>query len=472
MFKSIFERLFWTNVTILMIVFLSISLTLTIFITNYTTEKQYDTVIKASKSIEYITISLQIEDTDVRSAALYRQTLNSWADFVNSDITIVNGSGEVFASTSNVTSAPSEYVNKVLDGKIVKERGKFGGFYSKTVLTIGVPIAYKGDIIGAIFFNTMTPDLNKTVMEILYIFLLSSSVTIIMAFIFLYFQSRRISRPIKEINKAAMDIAAGKFDQRVAVTSNDEIGQLASSFNFMADSLQRLENMRNSFISDVSHELRTPMTSISGFVQGILDHTIPYDQQDKYLNIVLNESVRLTKLVNDMLDVSKMENAEYKLDIIQFDITELTRLCIIQLEQRISDKNLELDIDFEQDSMNVLADKDSIRRVIINLLDNAIKFSYDNTKIKLKIWSNAKNVMVSIGNFGIGIEHENLRYVFDRFYKTDKSRSNDKKGAGLGLSLVKNIISCHNQKIWVESIDTKEGTNVKYTTFTFTLEKA
>lgn len=472
MFKSIFERLFWTNVAILMIVFFSVSLTLTVFVTNYSATKQYESVVKASETIQYMTVVLQIENSDARANSLYRQTLSSWSKFVNADITIVNASGEVFASTSTVTRVPSDYAEKVLDGKIIKERGKFGGFYNKKVLSIGLPINYNDDIIGGMFFNTTIPDLHRTVIEILYIFLLSSGTTIILAFFLLYFQSRRISKPIKEINSAAMDIAAGKFDHRVEVTSSDEIGQLSSSFNFMADSLQRLENMRNSFISDVSHELRTPMTSISGFVQGILDHTISQDDQDKYLNIVLNESVRLTKLVNDMLDVSKMENSEYKLDISKVDITELIRLCIIQLEQRISDKNLELDVDFEEDTMFVLADKDSIRRVVINLLDNAIKFSYDNTKIKISARTNQKNILVSIGNFGIGIENDNLRYVFDRFYKTDQSRSDDKKGAGLGLSLVKNIISCHNQKIWVESIDTKQGSAVKYTTFTFTMEKA
>lgn len=472
MFKSIFERLFWTNALILLLVFISISITLTLFVTTYAMEKQYDLVTKASDSIEYMTISLQIESNNAQSTTLYKHTLDSWAEFANADITIINSYGEVFASTTTVMSIPEESAKSVLNGRVIKERGTFGGQYPKKVFTVGLPISYKGNIIGGMFFNTMMPDLNKTVLEVLYIFLLSSVMTIIVAFIFLYFQSRRISKPIKQINRAAMNIAAGKFDNRVDIASGDEIGQLASSFNFMADSLERLETMRDNFISDVSHELRTPMTSISGFVQGILDRTIPPEEEEKYLQIVLDESVRLTKLVNDMLDVSKMENSEYKLDISEFDITELVRLCIIQLEQRIDSKNLELDVDFEKDNISVLADKDAIRRVVINLLDNAIKFSYENTKIQIKVWTQSKNAFISVGNFGIGIENKNLRYVFDRFYKTDKSRGNDKKGAGLGLALVKNIISCHNQKIWVESIDTKEGSAVKYTTFTFTLEKA
>ncbi len=471
-FKSIFERLFWTQIIVLALVFISISITMTVFILNYTTQKQYESVMKASSSIEKITASLHIENNSILARSIYREMLSMWSDLINADITITTPDGAIFATTNTMTHVPSEYIKRVSDGAIVKSMGRFGGYYKKDVYTVGVPMVYNNTIIACTFFNTPLPDLHKTVMEILCIFLLAGSVTIIVAFVFVYFQSRRISRPINSVNKAVLEIASGKFDHRVAVTSNDELGQLASSFNFMADSIQRLDEMRNSFISDVSHELRTPMTSISGFVSGILDHTIPPEEEEKYLKIVLEESQRLTKLVNDMLDVSKMENAQYTLDITEFDINELIRLCIIQLGQRIDDKNLELEVDFDNDVQNVLADKDSIRRVLINLLDNAIKFSFENTKITIRVWVENKKVNVSVGNFGIGIEKENLRYVFDRFYKTDKSRTKDKKGAGLGLSLVQNIISYHKQNIWVESLNVKESTNTKYTTFTFTLEKA
>lgn len=471
-FKSIFERLFWTQIIVLMLVFVSISVTMTVFILNYTTQKQYESVMEASKSIEKITASLHIENNSMLARGIYRDMLAMWSDLVNSDITITTPDGIIFATTNTITRVPSDYVKKVSEGGIVKVMGNFGGYYSNRVYTVGVPMVYSNTIIACTFFNTPMPDLHKAVLEIILIFLLSGSITIIVAFAFVYIQSRRISRPINSVNKAVLEIASGKFDHRIAVTSDDEIGQLASSFNFMADSIQRLDQMRNSFVSDVSHELRTPMTSISGFVSGILDHTIPPEEEEKYLKIVLEESKRLTKLVNDMLDVSKMENAQYTLDITEFDINELIRLCIIQLGQRIDDKNLELDVDFQSDVQNVLADKDSIRRVLINLIDNAIKFSFENTKITIKSWIENKKVYVSVGNFGIGIEKENLRYVFDRFYKTDKSRTSDKKGAGLGLSLVQNIITYHKQNIWVESLNVKDSPNTKYTTFTFTLEKA
>lgn len=231
-----------------------------------------------------------------------------------------------------------------------------------------------------------------------------------------------------------------------------------------------MNDTHSEFISDISHELRTPMTSVSGFVGGMLDGTIPPEKHPEYLKLVYDESVRLTKLTNDMLEMSKMNSSEYKLDISSFDINELIRRCIIQLEQRISLKNLELEINFSAEIIKVLADKDAIQRVIINILDNAIKFSFENTKIIISSWYKDGKAYVGIGNFGIGIENGETKHIFDRFYKTDKSRTSDKKGAGLGLSMVKNIISLHKQQIWVDSSETKTGTGVKFTQFTFTLK--
>jgi len=186
--------------------------------------------------------------------------------------------------------------------------------------------------------------------------------------------------------------------------------------------------------------------------------------------LVYDESIRLAKLTNDMLEMSKMSSSKYKPDISEFEINELIRRCIIQLEKQISDKNLELEVNFDAEAIRVLGDKDAIQRVIINILDNAVKFSFENTKIIISTWFKDKKAYVSIGNFGTGINNEDIKHIFDRFYKTDKSRTSDKKGAGLGLSMVKNIISLHKQQIWVDSSETKSGTGVKFTKFTFTLQ--
>ena len=472
MFKSVLTRLFWTNVAILIFVLASISLGMTGFLGNYVYQQQLDMATKAAENIEHLTAVLQIENRDYRSDEIYNSTLYSLSKIVNSDITVINVTGEVYASTNEIRRVPATLMTEVLSGHTIIRRDYFGDYYSGKVFIIGIPLKYQDRVAGGIFFNTQLPKMQDTVIRYLNMFLLSCVFAILLAFIFVYVQSRRITAPIKEINRAVLNIASGHFDQRLKVDTPDEIGQLASSFNYMAASLEHLEDMRSQFISDVSHELRTPMTSISGFVQGILDGTIPPERQDEYLTIVRDECQRLVRMTNDMLEMSKMSSAEYKLDISTFDVNELMRLCIIQMEQKISSKNLELDVDFSSETMNVVADQDAIRRVIINILDNAVKFSYENTKISISIYGEDGKAYISIGNFGIGIAENEIKNIFDRFYKTDKSRNDDKKGAGLGLSMVKNIINLHKQHIWVESSDAKEGSHAKFTKFTFTLELA
>lgn len=474
MFKSIFQRLFWTNAMILLLVFISVAVSVSIFVNHYTTSKQIEDIISVSDTVENWSVAMQIESTDDRLRVAYRRTLQSWAQFLDADIIVVNQNGELTDSTCDILTVPENSLDDIINGRRSIRKTTFNGAYSDKVLSIGLPVRYQGSIVGAMFFNTRLPRLRQTAAELLLLFIIASAFSICAAFILVYIQSRRISKPIGDINRAAQDIAAGNFSGRVNVTSRDEIGQLASSFNFMANSIEDLENQRQSFVSDVSHELRTPMTSMTGFVEGILDGTIPDDKRDDYLKIVLGETKRLTRLVNDLLEMSKMSSSEYKLNIKKFDMNELMRMCIIELESRITDRNLDLNVDFSQDTLNVLGDEDAIKRVVINLMDNAIKFSYPNTTIGINTFIEDGRAHISVGNFGDGIDGADLSNIFNRFYKTDKSRTNsqNRNGAGLGLSFVKNILTLHKQSIWVESIDTKEGSKAKYTKFTFTLELA
>ncbi len=472
MFKSIFSRLFWTYTMIILIIFMFVSAVMGVVLNEYVLRQQENDILAASGVLEQMTGAYQIEETDIRARNAYKQSLMHWARFIHGEIIVTNADGEVSQATGTVRTVPRDFVETVVEsGKPFRKKSDFGGAYDTDVFTVGVPVRYNGSIVGAMFFNIYMPLLRKTLMGLFSAFLIAIFCSMAVAFVLVYIQAKRISKPIREINNAARDIAAGNFSHRVAVSSCDEVGQLASSFNFMADSIEETEKTRSRFVSDVSHELRTPMTSITGFVEGILDGTVPEEKRDYYLNIVLEESVRLTKLVNDLLDMSKMASSEYKLNITEFDINELIRICIIGLSNKLEEKNLDLNIDFAEDSLKVMADHDAIMRVVINLLDNAIKFSYSNTTIGIKTWVDGNKVNIRVGNFGAGISREDLSNVFKRFYKTDKSRNN-KSGAGLGLSFVKDILALHKQSIWVQSDDAKEGSDAKYTTFTFTLEKA
>ena len=471
MFKSVFTRLFFNNLVMVftaMVVFMTAFM---IFINDYITDSQFETDLKAARNIEFMTVSMQIENPNYRNYQIYNSMIRQYAESIDSEITVVDSSGNVYASTNRIKTVPEDFNKRLFSGEIFSTKSDFGSVYEKKVYVVGVPIKYRNGIVGGIYFNTRIPELRPRVSEYFVILLMAGLLSLIVGAVLTYILGRRITNPIKKLNKAVLEIASGDFSKRIDVTDG-EIGQLASSFNHMASSLERLETMRAGFISDVSHELRTPMTSISGFVGGILDGTIPKEKENEYLQIVYNESVRLTKMTNDMLEMSKMQSSEYKLDISKFEINELIRTCIIQLGQKIENKNMEPQIFFNPEKINVIADKDAVKRVIINLLDNAVKFGFEETNIVIRTKMSNKKVYVSVGNYGWGIDKNEINSIFDRFYKTDKSRSEDKKGAGLGLSLAKNIVNLHNQKIWVECVDAEQGTGTKFTEFIFTLDLA
>lgn len=471
MFKSIFGRMFWTYAILLLLVITTISISMALLLSNFYERKEVEQIASVAQTIEYWTSQLQVEQTDAQSARAYEHMLHSWSRLIMSDITVADRNGDILDSTCGIKSIPDSLKKSLSDDSVTVKKSDFGGFYSHNVLTVAFPVRYKDNRIATIFFNRGIPELRKTVIELLMMFLISSLFALCFAFVMVYIQARQISSPIVAINKAAGMIAAGNFSERVNVTTNDEIGQLASTFNFMASSIEKSEKNRRRFVSDVSHELRTPMTSISGFVQGMLDGTIPEESRDDYLKIVLEESTRLTRLVNDMLEMSKMQSDQFRLNITEFDINELIRTCLINLEKRIEDRSLDVEVDFRPERLTALGDKDQITRVMINLFDNAIKFSHPGTTIEIKTWIANGKVHVSVSDTGDIVSSNDIRHLFDRFYKTDTSREKDRTGAGLGLSLVQNIINLHNQQITARCIpneDLKSGV----TTFEFTLEVA
>ena len=284
--------------------------------------------------------------------------------------------------------------------------------------------------------------------------------------IVVYFITERISSPLREMSRAAKEYAAGKFDVRVPVKGKDEIAELAVAFNNMATSLQNLENMRSSFVSNVSHELRTPMTSIAGFIDGILSGAIPQEKQGYYLQLVYEEVLRLSRLVTTLLDLSRIQAGDRKFVSTNFDIAEMARQILISFENRIEQKHLNVEFDCAEDRLMAYADRDAIYQVLYNICDNAVKFSKEGGVYRLSLLAKDKKIFVSVYNEGIGISPEELPMIFDRFYKSDKSRGLDKKGVGLGMYITKTIIDAHGQEIWVKS---EYGS---YCEFTFTLQQS
>ena len=274
-----------------------------------------------------------------------------------------------------------------------------------------------------------------------------------------------IIRPIDNINNVAKRLAKGEVEKRVVVKCNNEIGELAESFNMMAECLEKSDTKRREFISNVSHELRSPITSIKGFIGGILDGVIPRDRENYYLKIVYDEVDRLARLVNDLLDMSAMESGKFNLAITEFDINQVISLCILNLEHKIQEKGLNVKATFHNNRAYVLGDRDRIIQVVTNIIENSIKYSNDDGEIKIDVYSKGEKIYVDIFNSGECIEEKELNKIWDRFYKSDKSRTN-KLSTGLGLPIVRSILSQHNEDIWVKNI---EGKGVS---FIFTLKKS
>lgn len=482
MFKTIFGKLMWSNIAILLVSFLLTGIMLFSILGTYVIDQKAASLIEVAPMISEMTVSMQIEQNDTFYKSLYLKNLETISLISSTHIIVTNSEGQIFAKTSHIstdkTDIEKEYMTEPLNGEVSKTTGNMGGIFSEKVLTVGYPIKYNEQIVGVVFLNVPMPNLNRDRHNVARLFIIVSAVVLLIAFVILYIISQRMSRSLKSINQAAKNIASGNFKARVDVKSKDEIGQLGATFNYMADSLRQLDDTHASFIANVSHELRTPMTTISGFIENVLNGTIPKERQDEYLSIALSESKRLARLVSDMLDISKMSMGQFSVDMKPFDLAELIRLTIIKFESAIDEKNLEVDVDFPAEHINVIADKDSISRVVTNLMDNAIKFSEPSSQLSVKVFLKGGKAYTAITNDGFGIDSEDLAHVFDRFFKTDKSR-NDKKGTGLGLYLVKNILSLHGEKIVVNSVDIPDeefGDNpnhpAKRTTFIFSLELA
>ncbi len=282
-------------------------------------------------------------------------------------------------------------------------------------------------------------------------------------FFAIYAMTYRLTKPLKLMSEASRAMAKGDFSKRIPVMTDDEIGELSVSFNQMTNSLVQLEEMRKSFVANVSHELKTPMTTIGGFIDGILDGTIEPEKRNYYLTIVSDEVKRLSRLVQSMLSMAKLESGEFVLKPELFDFREMLCTIVISQEQRIEAKKLNIKGLDEVESISVNADKDLIHQVIYNLVDNAIKFTDESGTIGFRVKRDNKKLVFTITNTGKGIPENELPHVFERFYKADKSRSANKNSTGLGLYIVKTILKAHGGGIAVTS---KENS---FTSFSVTL---
>ncbi|MDD4715161.1 MAG: HAMP domain-containing sensor histidine kinase [Oscillospiraceae bacterium] len=390
---------------------------------------------------------------------IYWDMLDFFAEYSNSYLVLSNSHGQILCSTdgreSNYykdSSIPASITRAIITHGEYAGTSTLGGLFRTNRLVVGKPVAIGNYMAGIIFAAADTSSVTEMWRAMISIFFITALSVLCIAFVSSSLASLRQTRPLKEMADATRKFGHGEFGVRV----NDygrkaEIGALASAFNAMAESLGQAEARRQEFVANISHELKTPMTTIGGFIDGILDGTIPPEYQQKSLEVISRETKRLSRLVRQMLDVSQLQSAGSSTQMSAFDITEVMRRILVGLEPKISRRRLDVDASLPNDPLLVWGNEDDIIRVGYNLLDNAIKFSPEGGGIRLSIAVSGGKAYVSVRNEGEEIAPSELPFIFDRFHKTDHSRSIDRDGVGLGLYIVKTILNNHNENITVTS---------------------
>ena len=469
--RSTFSRTFFSAAMVLLMAMLLIGTSFQALVKNYLTEEAMEglkndgNAISALASAYYTEGTLNHEDFLVNLSFVSQV---SQADAVICDSTgrLVLCSRAPFGCGHQGLSVSPDFLQNVFSTGCVTTTGIIQGLYEEERFVAAVPITDSlGYGVGIVIVSTPMERVNHILQKISDTYLFVSVLVVVLAVVMMSLLARHQSKPLREMAKAANDFGHGNLNARVQVDpkSSDEVQDLALAFNNMASSLQQSEYQRQEFVANVSHELKTPMTTISGFVDGMLDGTIPPERHKHYMHMVSDETKRLSRLVRSMLDISRLQDQDIPEEKkSRFELQELAGQVLITFEQKIDSKNLNVDVDFPGHPTYTHAVPDYITQVIYNLLDNAVKFCPEGGDLGLKIRIGTTKLYVSISNSGETIPQSELPLVFDRFHKLDKSRSQNRDGWGLGLYIVKTIVCRHGEDI---SVTSQNGV----TTFTFTL---
>ena len=474
--NTLFWRLFWAFVGTLIMTVLVLSFTMVALLR---AERQSAYEAEVRLQARDVAGMMQMQD----SANLWRLNPNmgsavQWKieeihEIYDADVWLVNLNGSYLALGDEQTEDAitdhrvTEQIWRVLSGSEIRVQGLIEEL-GDGVVTIGVPWYGSGmfidRVMGAVLLHISVDSLQVDYSDLVRYACFAGVLALIIGTIMALIIARHQSRPLRQINEAVKAFAGGDFERRVEIAGDSEMAQLGASFNRMAEEISNLDQSRKSFVANVSHELRSPMTCIQGYVQGMLDGTIGEEEKPKYLNTVLSETQRLTRLVGELLELSRYESGKMPLNKTVFDINELILSVLFKYEQKIEDKSIQMDISFKEQPCYVLADSDRITQVLTNLIDNAVKFTQEGRC--MMVWTNVldSRVHVTVKNEGAGIPAEDIPFIFERFYKVDKAHTSG-MGTGLGLSIVKKIMEQHEQSITVNS-------SGSMTTFVFTLEQA
>lgn len=397
---------------------------------------------------------------------IVKPQIDAMASYLQSFIWIVNHDGQVTVDSQNrLTGKTIDSFDPAAGGGQTYSIGTYYGQFSSDVLSVSAPITGNFNTYGYIVIHLPMKLITEEQNGILNIMYITAAILFGLSLIILLFFTKTVYLPLKKITYAATEYAAGNLSYNISLHTQDEMGYLANTLNYMAMELNKMEEYQHKFIANVSHDFRSPLTSIKGYLEAIIDGTIPPELYEKYLNIVIAETERLNKLTQGMLTLNSLDSKGF-LTRTNFDINRVIKDTAAAFEGTCNARGITFELTFNDSIQMVYADLGKIQQVLYNLIDNAIKFSYENSVIYLQASEKHEKIFVSVKDTGAGIPKDSIKKIWDRFYKSDPSRGKDKKGTGLGLAIVKEIIQAHDENIDVVST---EGVG---TEFIFSLPKA
>lgn len=486
--SGIFRRYFLSSFTIILASFIVLGTALALVVPSVWMKERLNSLEEIARSVtqntENVLDSNYYGKANKNAVMMICNNLSQISNATEADVFIINENGEVVYCKDAMDpnnkgecfvhdqyQIPSSVLEIISDGEKYKTIGTMDGMLAANNLIVAIPLMLNDEFRGAVVATQgVSNGLWVYVAVIARMFFIATLLALFFTLILSYFVSYRLTKPLREMSAASKQYALGNFSSRIKIkekkhrrVGNDEINELAMSFNSMAAAIEAQEESRRTFVSNVSHELKTPMTSIGGFIDGILDGTIGEEDEKKYLKIVSDEVKRLSRLVTGMLNMSKIEEGKLQVNRTEFDLSDMLFRTLLSFEQIIESKNIEIK-GLENISENkVNADKDMINQVIYNLVDNAVKFTPEGGCIEVSSERENGKAIMKVRNTGDGIAPSEIGKIFDRFYKIDKSRSYDVKGAGMGLFIVKQLIELHGGKI------TATSTEHEYAEFIFDL---
>lgn len=397
---------------------------------------------------------LYTSDTSLESV---KNQLDILSVYLDADIRIINPSGRMVVTTEHPLNVDEVEIIENFDPTITANSyynvSTFFDSYEEPMLNVIAPITNDYKVNGYVVIHASMTSINESCDSLLTISYITMCILFLLSIIILIFFTEIVYKPLRKITYATEQYASGNMHYEFQVDSEDEMGYLAACLNYMASEIARSEDDQKKFVANVSHDFRSPLTSVKGYLEALLDGTIPPELHEKYLQIVLNETDRLTKLTNSLLTLNNLNTKGMMLDKTDFDINKVIRNTAASFEGTCRQKTIAIELVLTGDTMYVNADMGKIQQVLYNLLDNAIKFSHSDSIIRIETSEKKNKLLVSVKDSGIGIPKDDLKLIWERFYKSDSSRGKDKKGTGLGLSIVKEIIASHGEHINVISTE-------------------